>query len=108
MRESRTKGVTLLIWSLLLSFALAPGLGAQVDARIDSVETYVTLRPDGRADVYYSLDWRVRGSRGMRAFYMQGIEETPVWNPEYCYVDLPEGRRVPVQVLRHDFRAPLV
>ena len=70
-----------------------------LDARLVSVETDVVVRPDGKADIFYSMEWSASGGE-MHGFYFQGAASTPVFNPDRCYADLPNGKRVALDITK--------
>jgi len=79
----------------ILLFAV---LGAwALDAFLDSTDITVVLRADGKADIYYSLEWSASGGQ-MHGFYFQGEAFNPVWNPQGCFAEINGGKRVPLSI----------
>ncbi|HOV64978.1 MAG TPA: DUF2207 domain-containing protein, partial [Spirochaetia bacterium] len=68
-----------------------------LQADLNSVEITVSLRTDGKADVYYTLDWSASGGE-MHGFYFEGETAGPVFNMDGCYADLPGGVRWPLSI----------
>jgi hypothetical protein len=81
---------------MLVLLCIPPGLSA-LSASLDSVDITVVLRPDGKADVQYSLAWSASGGE-MHGFYFQGEAFEPVWNMEDCQALLPSGERLPLSI----------
>ena len=73
-----------------------PFLGA-LDADLISAETTVVVRPDGKADVFYLLEWEA-GKGEMHGFYFQGTAAPPVFNADQCWADLPNMERLPLEI----------
>ena len=83
--------------SVALAFLLTATMLPALDAQLKSVEIDLVVRTDGKADVFYSLDWSASGGQ-MHGFYFQGAAATPVFNLERCYGDLGSGERVPLEI----------
>ena len=64
-----------------LLWVLAPTAQAAVSAKLHWVEVDVSLRQDGKADIVYKLRWTVTSGE-MHGFYLEGMQETPVFNFE--------------------------
>jgi hypothetical protein len=79
---------------------LCCGVAAALDADLVSSDVTVVLRPDGKADVTYRLEWTASGGRGMSGFYFEGEAAPLAWNPEYCWADLPDGTRSALDIKR--------
>ena len=56
---------------LLLLAALAVGSASALTSDLASADITVSLRPDGKAEIFYTLEWRV-SSGDMSGFYFQG------------------------------------
>jgi hypothetical protein len=68
-----------------------------LSAVLESVETDVVLRPDGKALFFESLAWQATGGQ-MHGFYFEGAAVRPVFNPDQCYADLAGGVRVGLDI----------
>jgi len=90
MNVSRVLFVCLLF--LLSVFSLSA-----LNAELNSTEITLVLRTDGKADVYYTLDWSASGGE-MHGFYFEGEAAEIVFNPDSCYADLPGGVRWPLEI----------
>ncbi|PKL07428.1 MAG: hypothetical protein CVV51_14170, partial [Spirochaetae bacterium HGW-Spirochaetae-7] len=82
---------------MLVLASTAVGTSWALTSDLVSSETTVVLRPDGKADVYYVVEWNVTGG-DMSGFYFQGEAFKPVWNLDRCWADLPGGVRQPLLV----------
>ncbi|MCE5255359.1 MAG: DUF2207 domain-containing protein, partial [Spirochaetaceae bacterium] len=81
--------LAILILAVQGAFALSTSL--------NSTDITLVLRTDGKADIYYSLEWQASGGE-MHGFYFQGEAFKPVWDNEGCYADLPNGKRIPLDI----------
>ena len=70
-----------------------------IDADLRSVEIDLFIRPDGKADIFYSLDWYV-SSGDMSGFYFEGFGGTPVFNYNRCFADLENNQRVALEIIK--------
>ncbi|HVO40464.1 MAG TPA: hypothetical protein VMV03_15635, partial [Spirochaetia bacterium] len=88
-----------LVLGLLMTCLAVLGAPAAlaVSADLKSVEIDMVVRPDGKADVYESLDWTATGGV-MHGFYFEGAAVRPVFNMKQCYADLGGGRRVGLDI----------
>ena len=89
---------------LLSVFIFLVVLGSQswsLNADLRSVEIDLVLRTDGKADLFYTLDWSARGGQ-MHGFYFEGMEGEPVFNLQRCFADLSSGVRVPLEIKKID------
>ncbi len=86
---------TLVLFFLLISTLSIFG----IDADLRSVEIDLFIRPDGKADIFYSLDWYVP-TGDMSGFYFEGFGETPVFNYNMCFADLENNQRVPLEIIK--------
>ncbi|MBU0926115.1 MAG: hypothetical protein KKA67_00040, partial [Spirochaetes bacterium] len=82
---------------MLVLAALAAGSASALSSDLVSAEISVVLGADGKAQVFYVLEWNVT-SGDMSGFYFQGEAFDPVWNLERCYADLEGGVRQPLVV----------
>ena len=83
-------------FAALVLFFAAFGAWA-LDASLDSADITLVLRTDGKADIYYSLEWKASGGQ-MHGFYFQGEAFKPVWNPEGCFADINGTKRLPLAI----------
>ena len=77
--------------------AVAIGSAGALESHVASVDITVSLRTDGKATVFYSLEWDVT-SGTLGGFYFQGEAFSPVWDSTRCYADLPNGKRVALDI----------
>ena len=66
-------------------------------ARPDWVEVDVSLRPDGKADVLYRINYDVKSGQ-MYAFYFQGTAGRPVFDRKNCFAESDSGKRYPLDI----------
>ena len=90
MNRIKTHVLILLVISSVNLFGL--------DADLRSVEIDLFIRPDGKADIFYSLDWYVSAG-DMSGFYFEGFGENPVFNNNRCFADLENNQRVPLEII---------
>ncbi|NLJ45984.1 MAG: hypothetical protein GX430_05430, partial [Treponema sp.] len=76
---------------------LASAAAAALESRVATVDVTVSLRPDGKATVFYRLEWVV-SSGTLGGFYFQGESFAPVWDRERCWADLPGGVRAGLEI----------
>jgi len=70
-----------------------------LDTELVSTEVTVSLTPQGKAEIYYQLEWNVT-SGTMSGFYFEGESFNPVWNMERCFADFPDNTRIPLSIAK--------
>lgn len=78
-------------------FSLCSTFLGALDAALSSVEIDLVLRSDGKADIFYSLEWEASGGE-MHGFYFMGTAAKPVFNAERCFADIPGDKRVGLDI----------
>ena len=82
----------------IIYFLFLAALGSwALDASLDSADITVVLRTDGKADIYYSLEWSASGGQ-MHGFYFQGEAFKPVWDFEGCFAEINGTERLPLSI----------
>jgi len=97
----RRHAVRLFAVSALVAVCLWLAAGtarAAVSARLQWVEVDVGLREDGKADIVYKVRWNV-SSGEMHGFYLEGMQETPVFNFETSHAEAG-GRTYPLSITK--------
>ena len=82
---------------ILVLFSFCAGTVSALTSDLVSTEITVFLRPDGKAEIFWQMEWNVSAG-DMSGFYFQGEECTPVWNLQRSYADLPGGIRHPLEI----------
>ena len=77
---------------------VAAGQNAEaLTAYPDWVETNVSLRPDGKAQILYRIKYRI-DSGAMRAFYFMGTAAKPHFDLANCFAESDKGHRYQLDI----------